>query len=617
MSAIDELLEATRAKRLGDGRYVESYPYALEMKLPASEQAGPSNNAVFVFPMGPDRLTVKRVFGQTVTPTLGGVVAEERGLVWRDISISGHFGLRPKKGYDTTSKGQSTAQGFSPIKPSDALSGPLWVRRMLVNIFDRYAALKADPETAADTVLIWHNFKEEESLVVVPLEVDVDRSTATRQLYPFTIQLKAIGPADKLVLPSETLGPLAAFMSAVNSVIRAVSRALGLVQGAFQEASAFLGEVRYFLSTVDSLFDSVGRIVASAQDFVDGVTDTIATGAGIIDSAAAALDEILAILESDEPNSAGISAAATVPPEVRQTFAEMQDGLFGIRSQLAAFASSYESEAAAHAEESRGTHGVSDEDLDAAADAPATTASELETRTTGAGDRARKDADALPRERVFRKYRGFFPYVVMGGDTIQGIAARFLGDGTLWYDLVIINGLKPPYVSWAGGPNVARPGDTILVPRLGGAARTNSAGRSSAATEEALFGRDFRLVETRNSRPGRPAVDLVVDGRTRKDLATIGGVDNLVQATQLRIWTTRGTMPHYPGYGVPPVVGFGNTAANLTALKIGLRATIAQDSRIDSVLAIRAEATGDTLEVDADVLPVGSTTRTTLSTVVV
>jgi hypothetical protein len=613
MSAIDELLEDLRQKRLGDGRYIGSYPYALEMKVPQTEE--PLGSVVFVFPFGPDRLSVKRAFAQAVVPTLGGVVAEERGLVWRDITVAGHFGLAPKAGYDTTTRSPGAGEGLGPVMLSDKLSGPLWVRRLLTNIFDRYAALKADPETSADTVLIWHNFKDEESLVVVPVEVDLERTTATRHLYPFTLTFKAIGPADKLILPAETLGPLAAFLAAVGNVLKAVSRAVALVSAAFQEASAFLGEVRYFLATVDAVFDSIGRIVGAAQDFAQGVTDTIATGAGILDSALDALDTFLALLESDTPNSAGISAAATVPPEVRQTFAEMQDGLFGIRSQLSAFATSYASEAAAHADESRGTNATSDEELDAAAASPATTAAELEAQTTGAGDRTRKDGDALPRERVFRKYTGFFPYTVMGGDTVQGIAARFLGDGTLWYDIVVVNALKPPYISWAGGPSIARPGDILLVPQLGGAVRTNSAGRSSGATEEALFGRDCRLAETRNSRPGRPAVDLVVDTRTSRDLASIGGIDNLVQAVQLRMWTMRGSMPHYPGYGVPPAVGFGNTAANLTALKVGLKATIAQDSRIAAVLAIRATASGDTLEVDADVLPVGSTTRPTLSTV--
>ena len=613
MSAIDELFESLRQKKFGDERYIESHPYAFELKVPASEGLP----VVFVFPLGPDSLTVKRVFGQAVVPTLGGVVAEERGYVWRDIAVSGHFGLAPKKGYDTTAKVVSTAKGFAPVPPYSVLSGPLWVRRMLAHVFDRYAALKADPETSADTVLVWHNFKEEESFVVVPVEVDLNRTTATRQLYPFSIQLRAIAPADAIKLLPDKLGPLAAFMKAVNSVIRAVHRALGLVQGAFQEASQFLGEVRYFLATVDSLFDSVGRIIGAANDFAQGITDTIATGAGIIDSANEALDEILALLESDEPNAAGISAAATIPAEARQTFSEMQDGLFGIRSQLAAFASSYDTEAAARAAEGAGMNAASEEELDAAAEDPATTAAELETRTTGAGDRARADAGAFPREREFAKYAGFFPYIVASGDTVQSLAARFLGSGMLWYDLVLVNALKPPYISWAGGPNVARPGDTILIPSLGGDARTNSAARSAGATEEALFGRDLRLVETSNSRPGRPGVDLMVDERTNRDLATIAGLDNLVQAVQLRVWTTRGTMPHYPGYGVPTIVGFGNTAANVTAMKIGLRATLAQDSRIDSILAIRVEATDDNLAVDADVLPVGSTSPTTLSTVVV
>lgn len=615
MSALDELIEDMRQDRLGDGRYIGSFPYALEMKVPVTEE--PLGSVVFVFPLGPDQLVVKRVFGQTVVPTLGGVVAEERGLVWRDLTISGHFGLRPKTGIDTTTRSPSTAEGFGPVSPVDQLSGPLWVRRMLVNIFDRYAALKADPETSAGTVLIWHDFKEEESFVIVPGEVNLNRTTATRLLYPFTIQAKAIGPADKLILPVEELGPIASALSDLRSVVRAVSRALGLVEAAFQEASAVLGEVRYFAATVDSVFDSVSRIIAAAKDFTEGVTSTISVGLSLFTSAAEALDAILALLESDEPNSAGIAAVDTVPAEVRQTFAEMQDGLHGIMAQPAAFARTYEIEALAHAKESQGMRSVSRADLDLAALSPATTAAEMETRTTGAGDRTRKDADAFPRARVFGSYTGFHPYTVRGGDTVQGLAARFLGNGMLWYDIVLVNGLKPPYISWAGGPNVARPGDTLLMPRLGGGSPTNSAARKTGAAAEQLFGRDCRLVETPTSRPGRPEVDLAIDARTSTDLATIGGTANLVQAVQLRVWTTRGTMVHYPGYGLPPTVGFGNTAANLTALKVGLRSTLAQDSRIAAVLAIRTSASGDTLEVDADVLPIGNAAPTTLSTVVV
>lgn len=613
MSAIDELLETVRQKKYGDGRYIQSLPYAFELKVPVTEGLG----SVFVWPVGPDSLTVKRTFAQAVTPTLGGVVAEERGYVWRDIQLSGSFGLSPKKGYDTTSKPVSTAEGHAPVPPYTKLSGPLWVRRMLAHFFDRYASLKADPATSAGTFLIWHNFKDEESYVVVPVEVDLNRSVDKRQLYPFSITLRAIAPADRIVIPPEKLGVLGKIMAAVTAVLRAVSRALALVEAAFQEATQFLGEVRYFLSTVDAIFDTVSRIVQASKDFAEGVTETIAVGAGIFDSAATALDEVLSLLESDEPNSAGISAKATVPMEARQTFAEMQDGLHGIRAQLSAFSSSYNDETAALADEGAGLHGATDEDLAAAAENPATTTAELERRTTGAGDRTRKDGDALPGEREYLPYTGFAPYRVSAGDTVQSLAARFLETGTRWYDIVIVNGLKPPYISWAGGPNVARPGDTILIPQLNGEPATNSAGRAAGATEEALFGRDLRLVETVNSRPGRPAVDLVVDDRTNRDLASIGGLDNLVQAVQLRMWTTRGTMPHYPGYGLPNVVGFGSTAANVAAMKIGVRSTIIQDSRIDSVLAIRVEATDDNLAVDTDVLPVGSTAPSTLSTVVV
>lgn len=610
MSAIDELLEARRQAALGDGRYIRAYPYALELRCPEAEE--PQGRVVFVFPLGPNNMTVKRSFGQTVVPTLGGVVAEERGIIWKDFTVSGHFGLAPKTGIDTTSKSPTTAEGHGPMRPGDRLSGPLWVKRMVAHIFERYGQLKADQTTSAQTVLIWHNFRDEESLIVVPSDVTITRDVSTRFMYPFDLAFKAIAPADRLVLPADAVP---ASIVASKNIIRTVTRALGLVTGGLQEATGFVGEIRYFFSTIDNIIDQVGIILASVEDFATGVTDTVDVGTGMFDSVLASMDDLLAFLESDAANPAGIVASATIPDDARQVFAGMQDGLHDIRATLAVFANSYRDEMSAYTLASQGLNRSAQADLDAAAAAPVTAAAGLEARSILPGDRARVAAGALPAERTFPEYTGYTTYVVQSGDQIQVLAARFLGDGDRWADIAALNGLKPPYVSWAGGPCVARPGDTLLIPRITGPTSTRSA--SVGTTEEDLFGVDLRLQETSNSRPGRPAVDLVVDTRTRKDFATIGGINNLVQAVQLRVWTARGSMPHYPGYGMPAAIGFGNTEANVTAIKVGLRSTLLQDSRIDRVLAIRSDVDGDSLALDADVLPVGSTSPTTLQTVVV
>jgi len=590
MSAIDQLREESRQERLDDGWYQLEKPYALQL-------VSPEEDAVFVFPLGPQAVTTSRVMRQAVTPTMGGLIAEEQGLLWKTITVKANFGLSPRAGSDTSKFGP-----YAPHNPTDKLSGPMWTMRLLRNFIERYGELKADPTKGAATYLVWHDFRTEEHYVVVPEVVDLERSIATRLMYPFTLKFKSIGDADAIDEPGESASN---FLSKVKDVIAAIAKGLAIVQGALQEVSGFLGEVRYFAATIDSLIDDVTRIVSAAQDVINGGARTAAFGASFIASITALLDEVLETLE----------AAADVPYDVTAQYRNMVDGLDAMAAQLAAFGRSYDEDAAVDSAASAGLSKTSTTDAQTAADGGSPSSSaDMANANVPVSTKTLQNAGALPATRAYSNYPGVVSYVIQRTDTLPSIAAKFLRDGAKWYDIALMNGLKSPYISKTGAPGTVAPGDTIAVPSLKAVKASAVSSAAAGTTQAELLGRDFRLYETNGSRPGRASVDITLDRRTMRDAALIEGVPNLVQATQMRTWTLRGSMPTSPTYGLPRMVGFGNRDSNVTALKTALRGTLRQDSRVDRVLRMQATIDSDTVEFDVDVLPVGSTSATSVST---
>lgn len=68
-----------------------------------------------------------------------------------------------------------------------------------------------------------------------------------------------------------------------------------------------------------------------------------------------------------------------------------------------------------------------------------------------------EDQINIPRPDFVREVR------IQNNDILERIAQREYGDASRWVDLVVINNLKPPYISPDGGDGVLKPGQNILV----------------------------------------------------------------------------------------------------------------------------------------------------------
>jgi hypothetical protein len=201
---------------------------------------------------------------------------------------------------------------------------------------------------------------------------------------------------------------------------------------------------------------------------------------------------------------------------------------------------------------------------------------------------------------------------VPGGMSIKEIAGRFLGSPARWKEIVLLNGLRAPYISKNGdGVNVVRPGDSIKVPASPSSddksqvfAITNDDMRNDYARR---YGRDLLM--------DSDTLDLVVNDQG--DLATVEGLDNLRQAIDIKIKTSPGDLKVHPWFGFSGKVGVGLEIDQLAKYQMQVRNTILSDTRVDRIESLNVSiANGDTVIINAKVIPKdndGSVSLDTLS----
>lgn len=586
---------------VADDWYYKELPYILELRgngAAASQisRLDPGGSAVFALPISPSQYAIRRVMRQSITPTLGGLIAEEDGLLWVEIRVSGTFGLAPKSSLlDTTS---------IPEPSVATLSGPGWTQRMLHNVFDRYAQLKSNPAIAHQISLIWHDMRTGDHWVVVPESVDIPRTVGTRSQHPYSFTLRGISPAESSVYTG-TQATLTGFADSQQRRQKA-KQASASIKASLNEGANYINELRFYVAGVDAVYDELSQIVEALDNFIDGSVGFVSVGRNFISTTAVSLQSILEVMETIDQ----------IEESVRHNYALALDGLDAVLAQYKIYGESFSSKSEADAAVDAGAAGDDASVLRTAreAGAPRTMTAAAKTRER-VNDQELVDVGALSPARLVGRYTGSREYAVRSIDTLTSIAARELGDGALWYDIAVFNGLKHPYISASKAPGTVSPGDVISIPTT---APDNPAAVAFLNSDlTSLLGTDIDVVEDSNSFPGRPVVDLLIDPRTNRDVALAKGIDCYKIGLQLRMWSEQGRLPLIPEYGRPRIVGAKGTDEFMTLLRLTTRQTVLQDSRTKSIGTMRFTSDNDLVEIEMEVIPIGSsnTQSVTLSPV--
>jgi phage baseplate assembly protein W len=589
-------MEEARQAIWQDFAYTQEGFYGFSLRGPTGVGSTLSPNPLdlatqFLFPVGPMSIRQTTEYRQTITPTLGGIVTEERGVAWKEIVIEGNFGLSPKMGFDSTPALACNPTVGPPAMPPwmAPMSGPRWTLRMIRHFFDRYAVMKARPDENYATQLVWHNYKDNEHLIVVPIKFELNRTVNDRMMYPFTITMKAIAPTT----PTPLLPVPPSVQDVLNGIqngVRVARAAVNVLTSSVNTLTAAIGRIRSVVATIDSVVDE-------AATAIDAATTLLETGQRLPDLANAFMSSATGVVESA---LVLVDTAENFPAEWRQSLRRVADSYDALGAQATFQVTTTIQEGITSARANARDTGLIE-------GSPTTVGSPAAIQAAGAG--------ATPRR--FNQWSGWRPYTIQGSDNLRLIALRELGSADAWYQIAVYNSLGAPYISYSGLPGTAGPGDTILIPAANAAKKTTAATAQDGTKPVDLFGTNLKLYETDGTRPGRPQVDIRLDPKTGKDVAIIEGIQNLVQACQMRLWTERGTYPLDRNFGCPFVVGYPNDATTVLALREAVRAGLSNDSRISRMTGMTVTQDDDTLELEATVVPVGTAESVTVGLTVV
>ena len=423
--AVARLTEDLRQQVWDDTVYTEEHYYGLSLRAPSGVGTTfglqPGGAATFIFPVGPQTVRKSIEYRQAVNMTLGGIVTEERGIAWIDYTIEGNFGLGPKYGYDTTVNPAMTDDSLTPPWAAP-VSGPLWTRKMFANILERYAAMKARPDENQQTVLVFHDFKNNDHFIVVPTKVELNRTVQSRMMYPFTLQLRAIARTEPTTVAKPPL-TLVGLMNGLVNAARVARTAVNLATSAMDTLTNGISKIRYAAAVVDTIIDEAARTIAALNTFIDE-TNRLSDLSNTFAASARAVVEATMLESRTDPY---------FPEEQREAFQTLIDVYDMIGAQP-------EFQETATGEERADQFNDNQRSAETPTGEASTPGSEAAIAASGGG---------ATKRQVVRTF-GWYPYLIAEGDTLESIAVREVGNAGAWYQIAIRNALRAPYITRAG-----------------------------------------------------------------------------------------------------------------------------------------------------------------------
>lgn len=504
----------------------------------------PTPLAVHVLPLNPERYTLSEPFQSTLTPTEDNfVVAEENGLIIREITIEGTPGLSKKR-------------GPSFLGDQGSLTGNAHFLH-LRNLFRRYSIAKKASGGAAYIRMVFHSLRDDDHFIVVPRTFETPRDArTTRMHYTYRITMAVIGNADNALISTERDGfdfftdGLGAIASAFNDAraafaeitknLDAIKRKVANIQAVMLQAAGFINSVGNMLRATSSLINYPLQLVAGVLETIDRAANDLATS--VVDSTTGIYGEAE---RSIRRMASAIDRMAAIPEMFGPDPMERMRRDFAGEKRLTA--------------------------IDIASQTAGATVGTRTRLAVGSGNEAGLDLTSyrgLRRERVDRT------------DTVTSLAAQYRSSEEL---IILINNLRFPYITDAGGPGILKPGDIILIPvkdEVSGDQMTP--GNEYLTADEALYGIDLAL-DQKQLQQNR--LDISVNTTTTGlDAELARGLNNVIQGTEITVRTERGSTVFVPTVGVKRSVGVKGTIQHVIMAALNLREGILTDPRIEGIL---------------------------------
>lgn len=525
----------------------------------------------FEFNVNPRSLGLEEPPAVNIVPTQdGGQFIEHQGQIYKNITISGTTGLRPNK---------NTIGGFAPVVIDPDRGLPIGERTgfddlvALINFFRFYSDNKKNPAVSHNIIMIWQNGREEELFIVEPINFRTTRDAASPLTTDYEITLKTINKLENGDVFNRVEDPFRNRNSKANEFTRISDKTRKLSRSVLELNSRFDTAVSTGQKIISRIYQPVG-------DILDQLTSFLSTTQRVFQVPRSALAQLIRDLDELFVETQALAVSY-------QTF--------GITDQYSQLAQSLRNT-------QRAIAGIFAEDIlfinspNVKLNAKVQTYNKFTDDTGPTGG----DPNLLENESGGS---GVGESTINNGETIRKVANRLLGNSSRWKILVILNKLKPPYLSPTGdGISILRPGDKILFPIEGAVPSTNvkpeTTGERKQNPIEERLGRDLKI-SANQAVSGIGVFDMQVNNKG--DLTTVEGSENLIQAVIIKFETEQGEQPLHPNFGLQFPIGVKFTGSrSIIAYQIAAKTSILNDERIDQINNFKFSLAGNTVTVKAE-----------------
>jgi len=458
----------------------------------------------------PQAISQKEVFSTNIQATRKGIIVESEGVIFKDIVIQGTTGIFPgprggnnspqANSGDITSSGPKAPEGVDARKgfsrdTSTGITSGYEEFQGLRQYFLKYAYDKVKSD--GDLFMIFINQKDNQTLIVEPLEFSMERSSKSPLTYNYKIVLKSIGTLAAIFTSQQSsnsldlltkIGNIAGNVAASVSQFRAaINLTSGLFQKTFQAIDQTVnGPLRQLQFALEDLQAGLSDTLSLPEILIRNTTDIInnireaqspsQTRPSIITNVDGQNLYLIGNIEAHISNDSRIAIPRSFVEETRDTLKSLSDNLadaFNLSDPL------YNSINGRTVTENPGElKVVSDEEFLLLGNLQ--TVSDNINQVLATNDAFQSDSEksfeqakkafedpTLPENQQFiniAKPAQVKQVVIRRNDTLERIAARELGDALRWTELVIINKLKAYLGGTAGGDSVKKPGEQLLIP---------------------------------------------------------------------------------------------------------------------------------------------------------
>lgn len=480
----------------------------------SNKNSSTSDKTAYYLDIPPQSITQKENFATNIQATRKGIIVESEGVVFKDIIISGTTGIFPgPRGNFSGPQANLTDLTAPPHSPEgvDAKTGLSKASNVkVVSGYEEFLALRQyflkyahdKLQSNGNLFLIFINEKDNQALIVEPLEFTMERTAKSPLMYNYRIVLKAIGSLSTVFSDSTSAGkksPLENILESIGNVSANIQAGIGQTRAAINATSTLFQKT--FQAVDQTVNGPLRQIQFALEDLSNGISDTLSlptilsrnftkTIADIRENASKVGSQI-----GFNNSSASKIAAATTTLELGVLSAIRNDSRITMQR---SFVESTKIQLRAHSDDLADAFNLGDPLYDEIKGRTPTnnpgplkvvsddefillgniqvlsdTLSQVLTtnnafqsdaeRNFEEANQAFIDPNTLTSDVEFIKPRQVKQVKIRSNDTLERIALRELRSASRWPEIVILNKLKPPYIDIAGGDGVKRPGDTVLV----------------------------------------------------------------------------------------------------------------------------------------------------------